>query len=289
MARAMVEDCWAVDVLELGQSGYLFGETEGFAMCRQEGRHPMGIEWQVVRDEVGLLYPIPGPEGTWTDREDWVSIVRTPSEVGGERVWFVCPRCYRKVRKLYLSPQGEHFRCRLCHDLSYRSKTRLSPWPQREKLRKELDALPIGSRRYTKTLLQMQKYDEAFRRRCFRALLIPWALPSDVPTRHPGRPSKKELREEAKAAREAARAMVVKRPRGRPKKKRAYTRRSPLVLSERKSDMEAYCVKCRDRRELKDPQPLTLSNGRPAIQGTCPVCATKLTRIVKAGEKSLQS
>ena len=60
-------------------------------------------------------------------------------------------------------------------------------------------------------------------------------------------------------------------------------------LSERKSDMEAYCVKCRDRRELKDPKPVTLSNGRPAIQGTCPVCATKLTRIVKAGEKSLQS
>ena len=53
--------------------------------------------------------------------------------------------------------------------------------------------------------------------------------------------------------------------------------------------MEAYCVKCRDRRELTDPKPVTLSNGRPAVQGTCPVCATTLTRIVKAGEKSLQS
>ena len=289
MARALVEDCWVLDVVELGQSGYLWGDTEGYVMCRQEGRHPMGIEWQVVRDEVGLLYYISRPDGTYTDREDWVPMMRTPSEVGGERVWFVCPWCYRKVRKLYLSPRAEHFRCRLCHDLSYRSKTRLAPWPEAARLRKKLDTLRICSRRYTKTFLQMQKYDEAFMRMCFRAPPMSWDFPTDAPTRHPGRPSKKELREEAKAAREALKATVEKRPRGRPKTKRTYTRRSPLVLSERKSDMEAYCVKCRDRRELTDPKPVTLSNGRPALQGTCPVCATKLTRIVKAGEKSLQS
>ncbi len=46
--------------------------------------------------------------------------------------------------------------------------------------------------------------------------------------------------------------------------------------------MEAYCVKCKDRREMKDPKPITMANGRPAVQGTCVVCGTKLTRIVKA-------
>ena len=114
-------------------------------------------------------------------------------------------------------------------------------------------------------------------------------LPPLTEHRHPGRPSKRELREEAKAQREAARAALVKRPRGRPKLKRTYTRRTPLLLSERKGDMEGYCVKCRDRRELKNPQPVTLSNGRPAIQGRCPVCRTKVTRIVKAGEGTSQS
>ncbi len=46
--------------------------------------------------------------------------------------------------------------------------------------------------------------------------------------------------------------------------------------------MEAYCFKCRTMREVKNPQSVTLKNGRPATQGTCPVCSTKVFRIGKA-------
>lgn len=45
--------------------------------------------------------------------------------------------------------------------------------------------------------------------------------------------------------------------------------------------MDAYCVKCRAKREIKNPQKTTLKNGRPAIQGICPVCGTKVFRIGK--------
>jgi hypothetical protein len=44
--------------------------------------------------------------------------------------------------------------------------------------------------------------------------------------------------------------------------------------------MEAYCVKCREKREIKDEHEVTLDNGRRAAQGTCPVCGTKLTRML---------
>ncbi len=44
--------------------------------------------------------------------------------------------------------------------------------------------------------------------------------------------------------------------------------------------MEAYCVKCREKREIKDMKEVTLGNGRRAAQGTCPVCGTKLTRML---------
>lgn len=47
-------------------------------------------------------------------------------------------------------------------------------------------------------------------------------------------------------------------------------------------DAKAYCVKCRQQRDVKDAKSVTLANGRPAIQGTCTVCGTKLTRITKA-------
>ena len=44
---------------------------------------------------------------------------------------------------------------------------------------------------------------------------------------------------------------------------------------------EAYCLKCRTKREVRDAQEVTLKNGRPATQGTCPVCGTKVFRIGK--------
>ena len=34
--------------------------------------------------------------------------------------------------------------------------------------------------------------------------------------------------------------------------------------------MEAYCVKCRSKTEIKDAQGITMKNGKPATQGVCP-------------------
>jgi hypothetical protein len=43
---------------------------------------------------------------------------------------------------------------------------------------------------------------------------------------------------------------------------------------------QAYCVKCREKRDINDPKEVTLKNGRKALQGTCPVCSTKLNRML---------
>jgi hypothetical protein len=40
-----------------------------------------------------------------------------------------------------------------------------------------------------------------------------------------------------------------------------------------------YCVKCKASREIKDAQQITMKNGRPATQGICPVCGTKIFKI----------
>jgi hypothetical protein len=42
---------------------------------------------------------------------------------------------------------------------------------------------------------------------------------------------------------------------------------------------EAYCVKCKAKREVKNPQNITMKNGKPALSGTCPVCGTKVFKI----------
>ena len=45
--------------------------------------------------------------------------------------------------------------------------------------------------------------------------------------------------------------------------------------------VQAYCVKCRAKRDVKDPKETTLKNGRPAVKGTCPKCGTNVFRIGK--------
>lgn len=43
--------------------------------------------------------------------------------------------------------------------------------------------------------------------------------------------------------------------------------------------MEAYCVKCKEKRPVANPQPVFTKNGAPATEGTCPVCGGKLFRM----------
>ena len=53
---------------------------------------------------------------------------------------------------------------------------------------------------------------------------------------------------------------------------------------------EAYCVKCRSKKEMKDAKQITMKNGKPATQGVCPECGTKMFKIgtaaTAAGAKS---
>ena len=41
----------------------------------------------------------------------------------------------------------------------------------------------------------------------------------------------------------------------------------------------AYCVKCKAKQEMKNPQPVFTKAGRPATTGTCPVCGTRMFRM----------
>jgi hypothetical protein len=43
--------------------------------------------------------------------------------------------------------------------------------------------------------------------------------------------------------------------------------------------MQAYCMKCKQKREMKNPKSKTMKNGRPAMTGTCSVCETKMFKI----------
>jgi hypothetical protein len=53
------------------------------------------------------------------------------------------------------------------------------------------------------------------------------------------------------------------------------------TLDRRCAMPEGYCVKEKKKVEIQDPKQVTMKNGRPAIQGTCPDCGTKIFKIGK--------
>ena len=40
-----------------------------------------------------------------------------------------------------------------------------------------------------------------------------------------------------------------------------------------------YCMKCKATREITNAKPITMKNGRPATEGTCAVCNTRMFKI----------
>ena len=44
--------------------------------------------------------------------------------------------------------------------------------------------------------------------------------------------------------------------------------------------MEAYCMKCKKKVEIKEEEEVVMKNGRKAVRGKCPDCGTKVFRIL---------
>ncbi len=43
--------------------------------------------------------------------------------------------------------------------------------------------------------------------------------------------------------------------------------------------VEAYCVKCKAKQQMREPKEVTMKNGKKATQGICPICGTKMFKI----------
>jgi hypothetical protein len=56
-----------------------------------------------------------------------------------------------------------------------------------------------------------------------------------------------------------------------------------IQIASRKEEtyMQAYCVKCRAKKDMSNAKSITMKNGKPATQGVCPTCGTKMFRIGK--------
>jgi len=63
--------------------------------------------------------------------------------------------------------------------------------------------------------------------------------------------------------------------------KKSTTKKSTTKKSTTSDSLEAYCVKCKTKREIKNPTATVMKNGRDAVKGTCSICDCNVFRIGK--------
>lgn len=86
------------------------------------GGEPSGsINFRVHKEYVILSYKHRAYDEDWHDRRETIWLDRTPCNFGGERIWFLCPRCSRRVA--VLCGLGVRFLCRECYGLPYASQS----------------------------------------------------------------------------------------------------------------------------------------------------------------------
>jgi hypothetical protein len=51
------------------------------------------------------------------------------------------------------------------------------------------------------------------------------------------------------------------------------------IMAKATATATGYCMKCKTQREITNAKQVTMKNGRPATEGTCPVCSTRMFKI----------
>lgn len=116
--KPAIESCLKLDIRYLSRQSCFRPGTSGTGSLSwtRNGNPVSSIGYTFTPDQIILHYRNQDQD---QDIHQLVKISRTPCHFGGSMVWFLCPRCGRRVNALYA---GTHFYCRYCHRLGYGSQ-----------------------------------------------------------------------------------------------------------------------------------------------------------------------
>jgi hypothetical protein len=96
------------------------------------------ISYVPSSNKITLLYEFGASSNEPESINDEIALVTTPCNFGGERTWFCCPSCSKKVLVLF---GGKYFRCRKCVGVVYASSNESKLDRSRRALAKYQDIL----------------------------------------------------------------------------------------------------------------------------------------------------
>lgn len=142
MSKRSTDHMHTLDIRKIARAGLLTPGNNFSWSWTRGGRQTASISIFAGGDSVTLDYRVKQPDGTWQPMNYAVRLDRTSCNYGGQRIWWLCPHCSRRVAVLW---GGRKYACRHCHDLAYES-TRTAPdskaFARADKLRKRLGWVP---------------------------------------------------------------------------------------------------------------------------------------------------
>ncbi|MGA2939202.1 MAG: hypothetical protein ABSF52_19185 [Syntrophobacteraceae bacterium] len=119
--KTTIEECRRLEVLILHRKNALNFGCSGTITWKRNDRPWGEIRIEVETTSLDLVYHYTGYGGS-QDVKERVPLAWTSCNYGGERPWFLCPGCGRRVGVLFLG--GSYFPCRHCYHLSYSSQNK---------------------------------------------------------------------------------------------------------------------------------------------------------------------
>ena len=117
--RQKAEDMLCLSVHEVHRRGFLKPGASCLWTWTWTSGDKSSISLQALAGALRLHFKVRADGEDWQDVAQVVGLEHTPCHYGGSRPWFRCPRCGRRVAKLF---GGVLFLCRKCHGLAYRSQ-----------------------------------------------------------------------------------------------------------------------------------------------------------------------
>jgi hypothetical protein len=113
------DDVPSLDIRQLNQRGLLRGNWSGSGYWYRGEEQSGSIGLTIERYRISLRYRYRNADD-WQSVQQDIALDTTPCHYGGERYWFLCPHCTRRVAVLYSG--AKYFLCRFCYQIPYTSQ-----------------------------------------------------------------------------------------------------------------------------------------------------------------------
>ena len=118
--RRTVESQYRLDATDLKRRGLLQeGRVAHLSWTGSHGQSGPSLRVIGGADALTLDYAWRRGDGPWQRHKEHVGLARVGRHMGGEEVYFLCPKCVLRVKRLYGA--GVRYLCRHCHNLAHAS------------------------------------------------------------------------------------------------------------------------------------------------------------------------